>query len=73
LRSSTESRSRQLGQDGQFNGSANPREFATPGRTDESFPDLFLRAVEALGFKLEKQKRSLAITVVDHAEKPSEN
>jgi uncharacterized protein (TIGR03435 family) len=61
------------GMTGMFNFSINPTEFATPGRTDESFPDLFLRAVEALGFKLEKQKRPLAITVVDHAEKPSGN
>ncbi len=46
------------GMTGMFNFSVNPMEFATPGRTDESFPDLFLRAVEALGFKLEKQKKA---------------
>ncbi len=58
---------------GLFNFSVNPMEFATPGRTDESYADLFLRAVESLGFKLEKRKMPLAITVVDHAEKPSDN
>jgi uncharacterized protein (TIGR03435 family) len=48
-------------------------ELATPGRTDESYADLFLRAVEQLGFKLDKRKAPLAITVIDHAERPSEN
>jgi uncharacterized protein (TIGR03435 family) len=58
---------------GLFNFSVNPMELATPGRTDESYADLFLRAVEQLGFKLEKQRRPLAITVIDHAERPSGN
>jgi uncharacterized protein (TIGR03435 family) len=42
--------------------------------TPDTWPALVLTAVrEQLGFKLEKQKASLEITVIDHAERPSDN
>ncbi|MGA2879374.1 MAG: TIGR03435 family protein [Bryobacteraceae bacterium] len=42
--------------------------------TPDVWPDLVLAAVrEQLGFKLEKQKAPLEITVIDHAEQPTDN
>jgi len=39
-----------------------------------NFGDLVVTAVrDQLGFNLEKRKGSLEITVIDHAEKPTEN
>jgi uncharacterized protein (TIGR03435 family) len=45
----------------------------TPG-VNESYADMVVTAVrEQLGLKLEKQKASLEIIVIDHAERPTEN
>ena len=43
-----------------------------PVRKDD-FGELVMAAVGQLGFRLEKQKAPLEITVIDHAEKPLEN
>jgi uncharacterized protein (TIGR03435 family) len=56
-----------------------PSQFATTGGTGSpqpanSYADLVLTAVqEQLGFKLEKRKEPLEITIIDHVEQPSEN
>jgi uncharacterized protein (TIGR03435 family) len=61
---------------GSFDFTLDPLEFSdhTQPITPASWPDLVLTAVrEQLGFKLEKQKASLEITVIDHAEEPTDN
>jgi uncharacterized protein (TIGR03435 family) len=66
---------------GYFDFTLDPAQFATNGGNDgpqprvaESFADLVLTAVqEQLGFKLEKRKAPLEITIIDRAEKPSDN
>ena len=66
---------------GSFDFTLDPMQFATTGgadiapvRTPESYADLVLIAVrEQLGFKLEKRRAPLEITIIDHAERPSEN
>jgi uncharacterized protein (TIGR03435 family) len=56
---------------GSYDFSLDPDSFVdTPG---EAFRDRIRSAVEALGFKLESQKVSRDITVIDHAERPTEN
>jgi uncharacterized protein (TIGR03435 family) len=61
--------------EGFYNFAVDPQREATPGGGGaESFPDLFLRAVEQqLGFKLEKRRTPIEVTVIDHAERPSAN
>lgn len=65
---------------GSFDFTLDPAQFATTGpdraqpASPESWPDLVLTAVrEQLGFKLEKQKASLEITVIDQAVQPGDN
>jgi uncharacterized protein (TIGR03435 family) len=61
---------------GSFDFTLDPLELSdhTQPVTPDSWPDLVLTAVrEQLGFKLEKQKASLEITVIDHAEEPTDN
>jgi uncharacterized protein (TIGR03435 family) len=66
---------------GSFNFTLDPSQFAvtdangTPvPNAANNFGDLVVTAVtEQLGFNLEKRKASLEITVIDHAEKPTEN
>jgi uncharacterized protein (TIGR03435 family) len=61
---------------GPFDFTLDPLAFSdhTQPITPDSWPDLVLTAVrEQLGFKLEKQKASLEITVIDHAEEPTDN
>jgi uncharacterized protein (TIGR03435 family) len=51
-------------------------QFASTGGAGsaDSYADLVLRAVqEQLGFRLEKRKAPLEITVIDHAERPTAN
>ncbi len=65
------------GIEGFFDFTLDPMQFASTGGTGggaDSYADLVLRAVqEQLGFKLEKRKAPLAITVIDHAERPTAN
>jgi uncharacterized protein (TIGR03435 family) len=55
----------------------NPAQFAVTGTVNSPLPpigygDLVVTAVqEELGFKLEKRKMPLEITIIDHAERPS--
>jgi uncharacterized protein (TIGR03435 family) len=69
----------QTGLKGSFNFTLDPGMGDAPNDADspiraDSFGDLMIKAVqEQLGFKLEKQKAPLEITVIDHAEKPTEN
>jgi uncharacterized protein (TIGR03435 family) len=66
------------GMKGTFDFSINPDSFAAessaqdPSRTN-SFADRVRAAIEELGFKVETQKTNLDVTVIDHAERPSEN
>jgi uncharacterized protein (TIGR03435 family) len=56
-----------------------PNQFAAPDDGDgtvrkDSFGDLMVTAVrEQLGLHLEKQRDTLKITVIDHAERPKED
>jgi uncharacterized protein (TIGR03435 family) len=63
--------------EGRFDFTLDPMQFASTGGTSggaDSYADLVLRAVqEQLGFKLEKRKAPLEITMIDRAEKPSAN
>jgi uncharacterized protein (TIGR03435 family) len=61
---------------GVFDFTLDPMKFA--GRTQQgsldSYPDWVLAAVqEQLGFKLETKQAPLEITVIDHAEQPTDN
>ncbi len=59
------------GMAGAYDFSLDPDRFAdTPG---EPFRDRIRSAVEAMGFKLESQKVSRDVTVIDHVEQPTEN
>ena len=60
---------------GNFDFTLDPSQFPTAGgATPDSFGDLVVTAIqEQLGFKLEKRKASLEITIIDRAERPSEN
>ncbi len=60
---------------GVFDFTLNPQEFAPDGAvTASNYGDLMVTAVEQqLGFKIERQKAPLDMTIIDHAEKPSEN
>lgn len=66
------------GIEGFYDFSIDPMQFASTG-TDipgppPSYADLFETALrEQLGFKLEKRKAPLEITVIDHASRPTEN
>src|SRR5580704_13368489 len=63
--------------EGLFDFTLDPMQFASAGGTGgggDAWADLVLRAVqEQLGFKLEKRKAPLEITIIDHAEKPTPN
>jgi uncharacterized protein (TIGR03435 family) len=48
-----------------------PLQFATG--PNNKYEDLTVNAVEELGFKLERRKMPLEITIIDHAEKPDAN
>jgi uncharacterized protein (TIGR03435 family) len=68
------------GIEGFFDFTLDPGQFAAAPfvdgapRAGDNFPDLVLAAVrEQLGLRLEKRKAPLDITVVDRAEKPTEN
>jgi uncharacterized protein (TIGR03435 family) len=68
----------QTGVTGFFDFTLDPMQFATPPSPDNpirpDYGELVMRAVEEqLGFKLEKKKASLEFTIIDHAEKPTEN
>lgn len=61
---------------GSFDFTLDPMQYADTSQplTPGTWPDLVLTAVrDELGFKLEKQKASLEITIIDHAEKPTGN
>jgi len=61
---------------GFFDFTLDPLQLSDPTQpvSRDIWPDLVLTALrEQLGFKLEKQKASLEITVIDHAEQPSDN
>jgi uncharacterized protein (TIGR03435 family) len=61
---------------GAFDFTLDPLQLSDPAQpvTPDGWPDLVLAAVrEQLGFKLEKQKAALEITVIDHAEQPTDN
>jgi uncharacterized protein (TIGR03435 family) len=63
------------GLSGRFDFTLDPVKYAspTPGGY-ENYGDLLLTAVrEQLGFKVERQKASLEILVIDHVERPTEN
>jgi uncharacterized protein (TIGR03435 family) len=62
---------------GKFDFSLDPYSFALEPSAQsslsrESFGDLVRAAVEQLGFKVETQKVTITITVIDHAERPSD-
>jgi uncharacterized protein (TIGR03435 family) len=58
---------------GDFDFTLDPPQLATRGAA-ESYADLALAAVkEQLGFKVERRKEPLEITIIDHAEMPTEN
>jgi uncharacterized protein (TIGR03435 family) len=68
------------GMTGFFDFTLDPMQFATTGTpggvqaaSPEIFADLILTAVRELGFKLEKQRAPLDITVIDRAEPPTDN
>ena len=68
----------QTGITGFFDFTLDPMQFMTPPSPDNpvrpDFSELVLTAVqEQLGFKFEKKKAPLEFTIIDHAEKPSEN
>jgi uncharacterized protein (TIGR03435 family) len=53
---------------------ANRGNDGTQPNAQESYPDLILTAVrQQLGLRLEKRKAPLEITVIDHADRPSDN
>jgi len=62
---------------GLFDFTLDPIQFASTGSTGggaDSYSELALRAVqEQLGFRLEKRKAPLEITIIDRAEKPTDN
>jgi uncharacterized protein (TIGR03435 family) len=63
---------------GNFNFTLDPYSFAAEPSAQgaaarESYGDLVRTAVEQIGFKVESQKVTLNITVIDHAERPGEN
>jgi uncharacterized protein (TIGR03435 family) len=61
---------------GPFDFSLDPLEFSDHAQpvTSDSWPDLVVTAVrQQLGFKLEKQKAPLEITVIDRAQQPTDN
>jgi uncharacterized protein (TIGR03435 family) len=64
---------------GFFDFTLDPGDFAATGANNSPLPpmgfgDLVVTAVQnELGFKLEKRKMPLEITIIDHAERPSEN
>lgn len=60
---------------GVYDFALDPLQFAVPTspNSNNKYEDLVIAAVEELGFKLERRKMPLDITVIDHAEKPSEN
>jgi uncharacterized protein (TIGR03435 family) len=63
---------------GKFDFTLDPYSFATEPSAQssaprESYGDLVRAAVEQLGFKVESQRVTLNITVIDHAEPPGEN
>jgi uncharacterized protein (TIGR03435 family) len=67
------------GINGFFDFTLNPAQFAATGAVNSPLPpmgygDLVVTAVqEELGFKFEKRKMPLEITIIDHAERPSQN
>ena len=68
----------QTGITGSFDFTLDPMQFAAPPSPDSpvrpDFSELILTAVqEQLGFKFEKKKAPVEFTIIDHAEKPSEN
>jgi uncharacterized protein (TIGR03435 family) len=68
----------QTGITGFFDFTLDPMQFATPPSPDNpvrpDFSELILMAVqEQLGFKFEKKKAPIEFTIIDHAEKPTEN
>jgi bla regulator protein blaR1 len=62
---------------GRFDFTLDPERFATVPSPDGSgnvaFADRIRAAVEEFGFRLETQKVPVSITVIDHAERPTEN
>lgn len=64
---------------GFFDFTLDPAQFAATGNINSPLPpmgygDLVVTAVqEELGFKLEKRKMPLEITIIDHAERPTDN
>lgn len=56
-----------------FSRGPDPGGQGTAPSSDTSAPSLFTALQEQLGLKLESQKGSVEIYVIDHAEKPSEN
>jgi uncharacterized protein (TIGR03435 family) len=59
-----------------FTGSFKLRlEFApvTPGDTDSTEPSIFAALQEQLGLRLESQKGTEEVLVIDHVERPSQN
>jgi uncharacterized protein (TIGR03435 family) len=58
---------------GRYDFALDPLQFATANDPNSKYEDLVITAVEELGFKLEKRKMPLEITIIDHAEKPDAN
>jgi uncharacterized protein (TIGR03435 family) len=66
----------ETGMKGNYDFTLDPLKFATPGVRlgPNGYGDLIIMAVEEqLGFKLENRKEPLEITVIDHAELPTDN
>jgi bla regulator protein blaR1 len=57
----------------QFNGGNSGQESATAPAPDSSAPSLFTALREQLGLRLQPQKGSVEVLLIDHIEKPSEN